>query len=269
MRQVTLALAATFALAACTSSPPAPESVGSPTPSPNATSSTSTMSPSPPGVIELPSLPSTGLAAMWSRPGKAIGVSLLTLRGRVVATVPKVFIWDPTAPSGIVMLRSKNLNRYWLLDTSAHELVPITEQRGAKLHRKRAHGRLPIPPGSVGNWSWAVSAPSGTAVLGEYYQNGYGSQYSECATPVAMLESAPGLEPTPILGESLTTVHASYALGWTPTSKAVVAVTSAECAGPSPIRPGVYIFDSMGAAPQRVALPRGTYYVQMWGWAPP
>jgi hypothetical protein len=267
MRRVTLALAATtsFALAACTSSLPATENGGIPTPSPNATSSTSTMSRSSPDAIELPSLPRTGLAAMWSRSGHAIGVSLLTLRGRVVATMPKVFVWDPTSPSGIVMLRSKNLQRYWLLDTSAHELVPITEQRGAKLHWKPSHGRLPIPPRSVGSWSWAMSAPSGTTVLGEYYQHGYGSQYSECATPVAMRESAPGLEPTPILGESLATVHTSFALGWTPTSKAVVAVTLATSTGPSPIRQGVYIFGGEGAAPQRVALPRGTYYVQMWG----
>jgi hypothetical protein len=139
---------------------------------------------------------------MWSREDEAIGVSLLTLDGRVVATVPNVILFDSDGPTGRVILRSEDETRYWLLDPSAHELLPITLGQ-ANWHHRTKRVLWPTPARSWGYWAWTMPAPNGSEVLAQYYQNGYGPQVSECATPVAMLQVAPDVDPAPVTGEPL------------------------------------------------------------------
>lgn len=200
---------------------------------------------------------------MWSRAHETIGVSLLSLDGRVVATVPNVILFDPANPSGQIILRSEDEKRYWQLDVSAHELVPVTLLRANKLHRYDTDVPAATPAGSVGSWAWSIPAPSGMEILAQYYQNGYGSQLSECAQPLAMIQPAPGLNASPVTGEPLGAASSSYALGWTPAKEPMVAVTGT-CGAPSGgLRDGVYIFDKQGTS-RRVEVPKGSYYFQMW-----
>ena len=205
---------------------------------------------------------------MWSRANNKIGVSLLTMDGHVVATVPNVYIWDPNGPGGRVVLRGWHERRFWFLDPSAHELVPVTLGRANKLLHQTRRARFPIPAQSVGSWAWSMSAPSGTEVLAQYYQNGYGSQLSECAKPLAMLQPTRGADLTPVTGEPLGAAQPSYVLGWTAKSEPVVAVAHGPCGGPSGgLRDGVYVFGSHGAA-SPVPVPKGSYFFQMWASEP-
>jgi hypothetical protein len=253
-----LLLAVGLALVACTYTSGTTDDTGGSTPSQTHPTVVGEFTLSPQGtIIELPPLSERGLAAMWSRANNTIGVSLLSLDGRVLATVPNVIIYDATGPSEGVILQSADEIRYWLLDASAHELVPITLQRAMRLHRP-ARVRLPHPARSPGSWAWSMPAPTGTQVLAQYNR-----QVSECAQPIAMVQPAPGLAVLPVTGEPFGTAS-SFALGWTAASEPVVEVTPV-CVGPSDrFRSGVYVFDNQGGA-ERLDVPKGSYVFQMWG----
>lgn len=264
-----LILGMSLVLAGCTSGPRPPAGVSSDATPSGATSPSPSGTPHPSrNVIPLPPLPTMGFAAMWSRANNKNGVSLLTMDGHIVASVPNVIIWDPNGPGGRVILRSWDKRRYWFLDTSAHRLIPVTQGGAKKLLQQPPRSRLPIPARSVGSWAWSVPAPSGTGVLAQYYQNGYGSELSECAKPLAMLQSTPGADLTPVTGDPLGAAQPSYALGWTAKSEPVVAVGKGPCGGPpGGLRDGIYVFGSHGEA-SPVPVPKGSYFFQMWASEP-
>ena len=255
MSRVAGVLAGSFAvLVACTSAPASPN-IGSGTPSSTVTRSTSVASsPSPPSVIELPALPETGLAAGWSR-ANAEGVSLVDLRGHTFATVHDAGIYSADrVPPGLVILVMHN-DEYWLLDVSAHELRRISAYRAEKLVSERGSASLPHDA-----LAWSVSAPAGPQVLGQYWQ-----QVSECQKPVAVIRPAPGSPLQPVTGDPLINAQPSYALGWVDDDKALVSVARGPCdAGTARFREGVYLFSSDGDA-QRLRVPPGSYFFQMWG----
>ena len=204
--------------------------------------------------IRLPTLPSIGLAANWARGHRKVGVSLLTTDGRVIAVVHHMGIWGQ-GPSGVIILR--NGRGFWLLKVPSHRLVRIKRGEAISLtSAPKAH--LAVPPGSQGSWAWTLP------VLGQYYQNGYGSQLSECAKPIAMFGPAPGAALNPVTGDSLGAAQPSWVLGWTKQNEPVIAVADGPCDSPPGGLPaGVYIFDGEGHR-TRVPVPEASYVFQMW-----
>ena len=262
--KVALLIGLSLVLTGCFSSTPTPASVASGTTSTPAAPSGSIGPPPSRNIIPLPSLPKMGLAAMWSRANNETGVSLLTIDGRVVATVPNVYIWDPNGPGGRVVLRGSDERGYWFLDVSEHELVRVSQGRAMQLLHPPRSGRLPIPARSQGSWAWSTPAPSGSELLAQYYQNGYGSELSECAKPLAMLQATPGAGLSPVTGDPLGAAQPSYALGWTAKSEPVIAVGRGPCGGPpGGLHEGVYVFGSHGNS-SRIPVPKGSYDFQMW-----
>jgi hypothetical protein len=250
--RLVVTLCATVALAACTASSGTQGAVSS---LPVATSSSATASNSEaPRVIELPPLTDTGLAALWSRANNSVGVSLVTLRGRVLATVHNVTIYEAgRTPPGLVIL-NRGDRQYWVLDVSAHELRRVSPARAYKLVQQ--HGPASLPSDA---FAWSVAAPGSTQVLGQYWQ-----QVSECQKPIALLRSGPGAQASPVTGDPLVNAQPSYALGWSDDSEAVVFVARGPCdPGTAQFHDGVYLFDTHGGV-QRLKLPVGSYAFQMW-----
>jgi hypothetical protein len=204
-------------------------------------------------VIDLPPLPSSGLASGWSR-GDSEGVSLVTLDGRVLATIEDVGIFEAgRMPPGLLIL-TRGDKRFWVLDVSAHELRQVSLYRAYQLVQDRVSDSLPRD-----DFAWSVRAPRGTQVLGQYWQ-----QVSECQKPIAMLRDTADPEASPVTGDPLRAAQPSYALGWTHASEAVVAVARGPCdAGSGQFREGVYAFNGTGHVRQ-IAIPRGSYVFQMW-----
>jgi hypothetical protein len=216
-------------------------------------------------VIELPPLPSSGVAAMWSRDNNATGVSFVGLDGEVAATIRNAIIYQSgplRSPDTLVLALDKT--GYWLLDADAHELRRITRSRADQLVTSDSGPRLPIPPNSTGEWAWVRRSPDGTELLGQYWQNGYGAFLSECSKPIAMLQGASASAPEPITGQSLGNVQPTNALGWAAPGHAVVEVAVGPCSTSGRFAPGVYIFDGIGQTSQRVRMPTGSYTFQMW-----
>jgi hypothetical protein len=183
-----------------------------------------------------------------------VGVSLVTLQGRVLATVRGVALYlaDRMRPGLTIVTDGKK--KFWVLDVSGHELRRVSQARAEQL--ARAHGPAYLPSEAFG---WFSPAPSGSPVLGQYYQ-----QVSECQKPIAMLRQAPGLDATPLTGDSLAHAQPSYALGWTRASQAVAAVASGPCdAGSGALHDGVYIFGD--GRPTPLTVPSGSYFFHMWG----
>lgn len=199
---------------------------------------------------------------MWSREDRA-GVDLLSLDGRVLATVPDVTIFNPTLPPGPLILKERGREEiYWRLVPEQDQLLQISEARALRMQQIERPVRLPIPEGSHGRWAWSRPAPDRSAILAQLLQNGFGSESSECSKPVAMIRTAPGEEPRSVLGQPLGDVDSSYALGWTPKGFPVIAV-GGPCGGPGEWTNGVYIV-SPGEAYLFRHMPEGSYYFRMW-----
>jgi hypothetical protein len=188
---------------------------------------------------------------MWSRDDERVGVSLLTLSGRVVATVRDAIIYEPISPPGIVVLQIED-ELYLTLDASAHELRRVSAGRAYRLVR-RGLGYLPSNA-----FSWWTPAPHGPQSLGQYWR-----QVSECQEPIAMLAPRSSSRATPVTGDSLGAAQSTYALGWTGTDQAVVQITPGCGSGSGPYRDGVYAFDHDGDA-RRIRVPPGSYVYRMW-----
>ncbi len=248
-----LFLGVLLTLGACTSTSSVSTSLPSSAMAPPTPSTAATPLPDPGDVIELPSLPERGVAASWSRANNSEGVSLVTLGGRVIATVRGVGIFQAGRISPGLVILTDGDKYYWVLDVPAHELRRVSPARAHQLVEARGPAYLPSDA-----FAWSVQAPGGTQVLGQYWQ-----QVSECQKPVAMLRPAPGLEASPVTGDRLAAAQPSYALGWTEAGEAVAAVASGPCdAGSATLHDGVYIFDSGKA--QRLSVPLGSYVFQMW-----
>jgi hypothetical protein len=235
-----------IALVACTSGSISPRSV-----EPSPTGSAPRPDPTERS-IELPQLPARGLVAGWSRDNSE-GVSLMTLGGRVLATIPDFAIFQAgRMPPGLVILNRGEMH-FWVLDVAAHELRRVSLYGADRLVEKRAPSSLPRDA-----FAWSVRAPGSTQVLAQYWQ-----QVSECQKPVAMVRRAPGLEALPVTGDELTTAQPSYALGWTGRGNVVAAVARGPCdAGSGRFADGVYVFG--GERPRRIGVPQGSYLFQMW-----
>jgi hypothetical protein len=179
--------------------------------------------------IELPPLPASGFAAMWSR-DEGTGVSFVGLDGEVLATVPDATIYEPGGPPGVVVL-VRGEDEFLLLDAEDHVLRSISKAEADEIVASVPSGLL-NPSRSVGEWAWVRSSPDGTDVIGQYWQNGYGSQLSECSKPIAMISTSEDAEPRAITGQPLGQVQPTYALGWTPSGLPIAAVTLGPCGSP-------------------------------------
>ena len=217
--------ATAYVAIACTPSSGESQSPGSARPA-VASPSVSSPSPSSPRVIELPPLPGRGVAAMWSRDDNRVGVTLLTLNGRVLATLQDATLYEPLDPPGFVILEIDS-RQQWVLNPSAHELRRISVRRAQNIVGIRGPEFLPSNA-----FAWWVRAPGGPQVLGQYWR-----QVGECQEPIAMLRPGSGLGSSPLR------VRRSGRRSRRMPS-----------AGPSPVMPSSRSFRDVPVCPARIAM---------------
>jgi hypothetical protein len=212
-------------------------------------SAASTQPPSPATVIQLPQLPSKGIAAQWSTEG-ANGVDLLSLDGRRIARLRDFTIANPLSRPATVILRRQAVK--YRLDVAAHQLRETT--RNASL--KPSHIPTRRLPGSSGTWLWTDRSRDSSGRLGEWQE-----QISECSLPVALIEGPTGWV---VLTGSTSPADApqSIGLGWTG-GRPVVAVEGGPCNGVTKPRTGVYVVSSPGQM-DRIPTTAGSYAFRMW-----
>jgi hypothetical protein len=172
-----------FVLATCSSAthvPTSPSQASSGPPPRGSRSAAPSQPLSPATVIELPRLPSKGIATQWSTQ-EGSGVDLLSLEGRTIARLRDFTIANSLSPPGTVILRREGL-KYALL-VAAHQLRQTTLNAGLK----PSHIRRPSLPDSSGSWLWTFRSRDSSDLLGQWQE-----QISECTLPVAFIEGPIG-----------------------------------------------------------------------------
>ena len=201
-------------------------------------------------VPTLPDLPPQGLVVDGSKE-----VRLYDLDGELLARLPGFTLGHRWAPGRPPMLTDVH-GAIYRLDAARGRL-----RRGALTAADdRAYDRrvtLPRPRygnrPAAGHWRWAVLSPDGFQTLGQWS--------GECEVPTAMVLTAAGREPRPVVGATYADAPSSYALGWTADSRPVVHLPQGACGSSHPV-PGVY---AGGTQLTRLVRVRPWATVQMWG----
>jgi hypothetical protein len=189
-------------------------------------------------------LPPRGLAVEDST-----GVRLITLDGRVLATLKGMTLTSDWRPWTRVAIQDRRERRY--------ELDPDTGvwSRTAVPRGEQPTDWPPLPPprpDAVGHWRWVL--PSATSDLRLAQWGG------ECETRHAYFIRADGSAVPLLEGGADAPTPESMALGWAPDGRALIAVLGPAACGEHLPAPGVYL---VGADRTRTLVATGTD-AQMW-----
>jgi hypothetical protein len=203
----------------------------------------------------LPPLPDQGLALETRA-----GVQLQTLRGRPLATIPRLDLAADKKIGRRLVMRDRR-GRLFTLDPVARQVRRAYEYPTRMSGCRRADPRLYVcrhtivrgarvvarKPRGIGHWVWAELRPKGDAVLAQWS--------AECEVPVAYLI---------VRGVLHSYGPSTVALGWLPNGGALVYFPMGGGCGPNAQVPGIYAV-SLSGKRRLILRTRQPAGYAMWG----